>query len=106
MALFIVYLVILGFFLRGDKFTPGGVARRRDQAAPNVSDPVASPPISEPSAKVWRWDRMESIGTFASKTRGGPVAQRAVAPAVPLAWTALDDHQLNRLLKESWTRTD
>jgi hypothetical protein len=104
MVLVILYLAVLALFLRGRKFTAGGAARRQGQTAPNAGDADAPPP--ERLAGVWRWDRLESIGTSASRTRGGPVSPRAVAPAVPLEWTALDDLQLNRLLKQSWSRND
>lgn len=104
MAFLILCLVVIAFFLWGDQLTRGGVARQRERTAPDSPDAVASPPISERSAGAWRWERWErweSIGTFTPKTHGGPVAPRAVASALPPGWTALDDHQLNRLLNES-----
>ncbi len=101
MAFLILCLVVIAFFLWGDQFTPGGVARQREQRAPDSPDAVPSTPISERSAGAWRWERWESIGTFTPKAHDRSAAPRAVTPAVVPRWTALDDHQLNRLLKES-----
>ena len=102
MAFLILCLVVIAFFVWGDQFTPGGVARQRERQAPDSPEAVASPPSSERSTGAWRWERWESIGT--SSAARAPARQAnppAAGSAVPQQWTALDDHQLNRLLKES-----